>query len=86
MRSISNFVIMKSELKGLLFLTPYGQAVGRLSLLHTDAYPVHCVSNSGTDMLAQPATSAASCMVILAHLRRNRRLFSPFPLPAYQSV
>ncbi len=30
-------------------------------------------SNSGTDMLKQHATSVASCMVILAHIRRNRR-------------
>jgi hypothetical protein len=39
----------------------------------------------GTDMLKQHATSVASCMVILAHIRRNRRLFLPFLLPAYLS-
>jgi hypothetical protein len=47
----------------------------RLSLLHT-AGTIR--EQLGTDMLAQPATSAASCMVILEHNRRNRQLFSPF--------
>ena len=27
---------------------PLDRAMGRLSLLHTDAYRVHCVYNSGT--------------------------------------
>jgi hypothetical protein len=36
-------------------------------------------NNSGTDMLAQHARSAASCMVILAHNRRNGRHFPLFP-------
>jgi len=39
-------------------------------------------NNLGTDILAQQARSAASCMVILAHNRRNGRHFPPFPLPA----
>jgi hypothetical protein len=36
-------------------------------------------------MLKQHATSVASCMVILEQNRRNRHLFSVFPLYFYTS-
>jgi hypothetical protein len=45
----------------------------------------YCGNNSGTDMLKQHARSAASCMLILVHNRRYRRLFSLFPLFAHLS-
>ena len=63
--------------KRLLFLFfPSGQGYGSPFLAS-----YRCISgnNLGTDMLAQQARSAASCMVILAHNRRNGRHFPLFP-------
>jgi|GEM_PF-4170111 len=57
---------------------PFGQVCGSPSLLHTDAYRVHCGNKSGTDMLAQQAMSVTSCMVILEHSRRNDGFFPLF--------
>ena len=54
--------------------SPFGQVCGSPFLAS------YCGNNSGTDMLAQHATSIVSCKVILEHNRRNGRLFFPFPL------
>jgi hypothetical protein len=56
---------------GLPFLASYRCISGTLR--------VQFGNNSGTDTLKQHARSAASCMVILEHPRRNRRFFPLFP-------
>ena len=54
--------------------SPCGQGYGSSFLAS------YCGYNLGTDMIEQHARSAASCMVIVGHNRRNRRFFfSLFP-------
>jgi hypothetical protein len=60
---------------------PLRTFAGCLSLLHTDAYRVHCVYNSGTIRVQICSNS----MVILVHIKRNGRHFSPVPLLAHLS-
>jgi len=84
MGSALNPLIERSSRSKLMILKYWRFIFNSLSGRHCGSsfLASYCGNNSGTDMLKQHARSVVSCIEILAHNRRNGRLFPPFPLPA----